>query len=105
MATLEHKQNNIYLEAEKTWISLTTESEKPWIYFTNESKKKSISWKYLLWCKKQRDRFDDSTSEDIFVCDDTLLDQYENKWAARVTIWRQRFNILNHNLNISSNKK
>ena len=84
--TIEQKQDKVYLDAEKTWSSLTTDIDK-----------KFMSWQYLSWCKKQRDIFDYYTpyswSPSVGNGESAIefIDQRENKWAARVTIWRQRF--------------
>lgn len=75
------KQDNIYLDAEKTWNSLTIDTEK-----------KYMSWQHLSWCKKMRDYFDNFTSEHTLEDEDTFINQHESTWATRVTIWRQRFN-------------
>ena len=79
------KQDNIYLDAEKTWNSSP---------LTN-AEKKYMSWQYLAWCKRIRDFFDNVTSDPISKITEDISEDIENheiKWAVRVTTWRQRFN-------------
>ena len=79
--------NKRYEELEEEWNNCDANDTKKW-----------MSWQYLAWCKRIRDRFDnedlgekpqdDSVDKDNWID----VDDHEEKWNGRVSIWRVRFN-------------
>ena len=71
--------------------------EQVWITCLNFDMKKYIARVLLCWCKRQRDLFDDCLEyldepTSVINCEIWVDEEkYEQKWAERVNVWRQRY--------------